>query len=99
MYELDHSKDQVMTVFKVSLATRASARPVLPTLRYFVHDTTTVRVELRPFNDLALNRDLALLGAGVNDVSPRLPEGQHLFFTISTLTAYRALPVQEGLVT
>jgi hypothetical protein len=62
-----------------------------------VRDAATVRVELRPFNDRALNRDLALLCVRVNDASPRLPDGHHLFFTISTPPACRALPVQDGL--
>jgi hypothetical protein len=41
-----------------------------------------VRVELRPFNDHALNRDLAVLCERVNQASPRLPDGRGLSFTI-----------------
>jgi hypothetical protein len=45
-------------------------------------DATMVRVELRPFNDRALNRDLALLCERVNQTSPHLPDGRLLTFTI-----------------
>ncbi len=38
--------------------------------------------ELCPFNDRALNRDLALLCERVNEASPRLPDGRLLSFTI-----------------
>ncbi len=48
-----------------------------------VPDATTVWVELRPFNDRALNRDLALLCARVNEASPHLPDGRVLHFTLS----------------
>jgi hypothetical protein len=41
-----------------------------------------VQVELRPFNDRALNRDLAVLCERVNQASPRLPDGRRLSFTI-----------------
>lgn len=37
-------------------------------------DACTVRVELRPFNDRALNRDLVLLCERINQASPRLPD-------------------------
>ncbi len=39
-------------------------------------------VELRPFNDRALNRDLIVLCERVNQASPRLPDGRLLMFTI-----------------
>ena len=45
-------------------------------------DSTMVQVELRPFNDRALNRDLALLCERVNQASPRLPDGRRLSLTI-----------------
>ncbi len=45
-------------------------------------DATTVQVELRPFNDRALNRDLSVLCERVNQASPRLPDGRRLSFTI-----------------
>ncbi len=41
-----------------------------------------VRVELRPFNDRALNRDLAVLCERVNQASPCLPDGRRLSFTV-----------------
>jgi len=37
-----------------------------------------VQVELRPFNDHALKRDLAVLCDRVNQSSPRLPDGRRL---------------------
>jgi hypothetical protein len=46
------------------------------------HHAQTVQVELRPFNDRALNRDLAVLCEQVNQASPRLPDGRRLFFTM-----------------
>jgi cell division septum initiation protein DivIVA len=45
-------------------------------------DATHVQVELRPFNDRALNRDLAILCERVNRASPRLPDGRQLSFSI-----------------
>jgi hypothetical protein len=41
-----------------------------------------VQVELRPFNDRALNRDLVILCERVNQASPRRPGGRRLSFTI-----------------
>jgi len=100
MYELDHRKDQVMTVCKVALANlamwvrdryfpasyaHATWRRLAPFFRLagtVVPDISTVRVELRPFNDRALNRDLAVLCERVNQASPRLPDGRLLSFTI-----------------
>ncbi len=58
-----------------------------------MRDATTVHVELRPFNDRALNRDLAVLCERVNQASPRLPDGRLLSFTISPSRCM--LPVQE----
>jgi hypothetical protein len=46
------------------------------------HRDQMVQVELRPFNDRALNRDLAVLCERVNQASPRLPDGRRLSFTI-----------------
>jgi hypothetical protein len=62
-----------------------------------MRDATTVHVELRPFNDRALNRDLALLCERVNEASPQLPDGHFLRFTISS--PCRILPAQEQRVT
>ena len=45
-------------------------------------DITTIQVELHPFNDRALNRDLTLLCERVNRASPRMPDGRRLLFTI-----------------
>ena len=41
-----------------------------------------VQVELRPFNDRVLNRNLAIVCERVNQVSPCLPDGRGLSFTI-----------------
>jgi hypothetical protein len=48
------------------------------------HSAQMVQVELRPFNDRALNRDLAILCERVNQTSPHLPDGRRLSFTISS---------------
>ena len=45
-------------------------------------NATTIQVELTPFNDRALNHDLALLCERVNLASPYLPDGRVLSFTI-----------------
>ncbi len=116
MYELDHRKDQVMTVCKVALANlamwvrdhyfpasyaHATWLRLVPFFRLpgrIVRDATTVQVELRPFNDRALNRDLALLCACVNEASPRLPDGRPLCFRLSTTSTCHPLSGQEYLV-
>jgi hypothetical protein len=41
-----------------------------------------VEVELRPFNDRQLNRDLETVYAQVNAEEPRLPDGQLLQFQV-----------------
>jgi hypothetical protein len=46
------------------------------------HHAQTVQVELHPFNDRALNRDLAMLCERVNQASPHLPDGRRLSFTM-----------------
>jgi cell division septum initiation protein DivIVA len=46
------------------------------------HHAQMVQVELHPFNDRALNRDLAVLCERVNQASPRLPDGRLLTFAI-----------------
>ncbi len=115
MYELDHRKDQVMTVCKVALANlgmwvrdhyfpacyaHATWQRLVPFFRLsgrITRDTAMVQVELRPFNDRALNRDLALLCERVNEDSPHLPDGRFLRFTISS--PCRILPAQENRVT
>ena len=102
MYELDHRKDQIMTICK--LATSKShyvdPRPLLSDhlcpgnvaeARAFrvalpgrvTRGPATVQVELRPFNDRQLNRDLVLLCERVNGAQPRLPDGRVLVLSIS----------------
>jgi hypothetical protein len=111
MYELDHRKDQVMTMCKVALANLAMwtrdqyfppsyAHATWRRLLLFfqlpgtiTRDTTTIQVELCPFNDRALNRDLALLCERVNQASPRLPDGRLLSFTIRSTCCI--LPAQK----
>ena len=111
MYELDHRKDQVMTVCKVALANlamwvrdhyfpasfaHATWLRLLPFFRLpgtITRDATTIHVELSPFNDRTLNRDLVLLCERVNQASPRLPDGRLLSFTIRSTC--RILPAQK----
>jgi len=111
MYELDHRKDQVMTVCKVALANlamwtrdqyfppsyaHATWRRLLPFFQLpgtITRDATTIQVQLSPFNDRALNRDLALLCERVNQASPRLPDGRLLSFTIRSTCCI--LPAQK----
>ncbi len=113
MYELDHRKDQVMTVCKVALAnlgmwvrdhyfpasyTHATWQRLAPFFRLsgtIMQNATTVHVQLRPFNDRALNRDLALLCIRVNEASPRLPDGRHLSFTLRATSTCHLLASQE----
>ena len=98
--ELNHWKDQVMTVCKVALANlamwvrdhyfppfyaQATWKRLLPFFQLpgtITQDAQMIRVELRPFNDRALNRDLEVLCERVNQASPRLPDGRGLSFTI-----------------
>jgi len=100
MYELDHRKDQVMTVCKVVVANlamwvrdhyfppsyaQATWKRLLPFFQLpgtITQDATLVQVELSPFNDRVLNRDLAVLCERVNQALPRLPDGRRLAFTI-----------------
>jgi len=100
MYELDHRKDQVMTVCKVAMANlamwvrdhyfppsyaQATWRQLLPFFQLpgtITLNTTMVQVELRPFNDRALNRGLSVLCERVNQASPCLSDGRRLSFTI-----------------
>jgi hypothetical protein len=53
-----------------------------------------VQVELRPFNDRALNRDLAVLCERVNQASPHLADGRRLSLTIRS--ACCVLVAQKG---
>src|SRR3989442_15526960 len=47
-----------------------------------VAEPDQVCVELRPFNDRQLNRDLAEACARVQAVRPRLPDGRHLVLAV-----------------
>ncbi len=100
MYELDHRKDQIMTVCKVALANlamwvrdhyfppsyaQATWKRLLPFFQLpsmITQDAQMVQVELHPFNDRVLNRDLAVLCERVNQASPRLPDGRRLSLTM-----------------
>ena len=101
MYELDHAKDQVMTVLKLALvnvvmwtrdhyfpATYAQAtwKRLAPFFRLpgrIVWGRDTVQVELHPFNDRRLTRDLALLCQRAEVAQPRLPDGRLLVLHIA----------------
>jgi len=115
MYELDHRKDQVMTVCKVALtnlamwarqqyfpasythATWQRLAPFFQLAGTITTDVATVQVELRPFNDRALNRDLAWLCARVNEARPCLPDGRLLQFSLNAscciLLAHKPLKI------
>ena len=100
MYELDHAKDQVMTVCKVALANllmwtrdqyfpatyaQATWKRLAPFFQLAGRvrwEPETVRVELRPFNDAQLNRDLNALCTRIATTQPRLPDGRRLIFTV-----------------
>ncbi len=115
MYELDHRKDQVMTVCKVAMANvamwvrdqyfpasyaHATWLRLVPFFRLagtIVPNANTIHVELHPFNDRALNRDLTMLCEQVNQAPPRLPDGRLLFFTIHSSRCI--LPAQQSQVT
>jgi len=47
-----------------------------------VYGSDAVIVELRPFNDRALNRDLAAVCAKVQEARPRLPDGRRVLFSV-----------------
>jgi hypothetical protein len=100
MYELDHAKDQVMTVCKVALANllmwtrdqyfpatyaQATWKRLAPFFQLAGRvrwEPVSVQVELRPFNDCQLNRDLDTLCMRVATAQPRLPDGRRLVFTV-----------------
>ncbi len=104
MYELDHRKDQVMTVCKVALANlamwvrdhyfpttyaHATWQRLLPFFRLagrVMREADIVRVELRPFNDRQLNRDLAEVCTQVNQLQPALPDGRRLVLSVEGMT-------------
>ena len=100
MFELDHRKDQLMSMFNIALTnlimwTRDTffpqnyARATWQTLQAFFRlpgrietNDRTCTVILRPFNDLALKRDLIQLCQTVNDAHLTLPNGLELQFWI-----------------
>jgi hypothetical protein len=104
MYELDHRKDQVMTVCKVALTNlamwvrdryfpttyaHATWQRLAPFLRLsgrVIRGPATVQVELRPFNDRQLNRDLAEVCARVNQLQAALPDGRRLVLSVDRMT-------------
>jgi hypothetical protein len=70
-------------------ATWTSLAPFLRLPGRITASPTTVHVALRPFNDRALSRDLALLCARLATLRPRLPDGRTL--VLSTATAHGPL--------
>ena len=96
MHELDHRKDQIMTVCKVALANlamwvrdrffpstyaHATWQRLLPFFRLSGRvqcGREVVQVEIRPFNNRQLNRDLLAVCQRVNEIQPRLPDGRLL---------------------
>src|SRR5258708_34922278 len=54
-----------------------------------------VEVELKPFNDRVLNRDLEALCAKVAKVQPCLPDGRSLFFRMQGAAVIPLLDAQE----
>ena len=59
--------------------------------------TETVEVELKRFNDRALNRDLEMLCAKVAQEQPRIPDGRRLLFRVQGAEILR-LDAQEHAV-
>ena len=115
LYELDHAKDQVMTVLKLALANlvmwtrdryfpapyaQATWHRLAPFFRLpgrIVWGTDTVTVELRPFNDRRLTRDLVELCQRVEAAQPRLPDGRKLVLWVAS-SCRPALAAQQGKV-
>ncbi len=116
MFELDHAKDQTMTVLKLALANlvmwtrdtyfpgtyaQATWHRLAPFFRLpgrIVWGTDTVTVELRPFNDRRLSRDLEELCQRVEAAQPRLPDGRSvvLWVASSYCTPVSAQPCQAA---
>ena len=102
MFELDHAKDQTMTVLKLALANlvmwtrdtyfpgtyaQATWHRLAPFFRLpgrLVWGTDTVTVELRPFNDRRLSRDLEELCQQVKAAKPRLPDGRSVVLWVAS---------------
>lgn len=103
MFQLDDRKDQLMSVFKVTLTNlvmwtrdcffppsyaQATWKRLQPFFRLpgrIVKTDTHCAVYLRPFNDLALNRDLLQLCQKVNLAHLTLPDGRILQFYMDRL--------------
>jgi hypothetical protein len=101
MYELDNTKDHLMSVLKLRLVNllrwtrdrlfppdyaHATMKTLLPFFRLPGRVLTfadRVLVTLRPFNDCALNRDLAQFCQRVNDAHLCLPAGKMLVFHVA----------------
>jgi hypothetical protein len=62
-----------------------------------VWGTDTVTVELRPFNDRRLTRDLVELCQRVEAAQPRLPDGRKLVLWVAS-SCRPALAAQQGKV-
>jgi hypothetical protein len=101
MYELNHTKDQVMTALKLALVNvvmwtrdhyfpttyaQATWHRLAPFFRLpgqIAWSRDTVQIELRPFNDRRLTRDLVELCQRVDAGQPRLPDGRLLVLGIA----------------
>jgi hypothetical protein len=102
MYELENSKDQIMTVCKVAVANlgmyvrerwfpSSYAHAGWKRLSAFFALKGRIRwgqeevvVELRPFNDRGMNRDLAAVCRQVAEREARLPDGRRLLFSMGS---------------
>jgi len=51
-----------------------------------MREADIVRVELRPFNDRQLNRDLVEVCTRVNQLQPALPDGRRLVLSVGGAT-------------
>ncbi len=51
-----------------------------------MREADIVQVELRPFNDRQLNRDLTEVCARVNQLQPALPDGRRLVLRVEGMT-------------
>jgi hypothetical protein len=101
MYELDNTKDQIMSVLKLMLVNllmwtrdhlfpahyaHATTKTLLPFFRLpgrILSFDDHVLVTLRPFNDRALNRDLADFCQRVNAAHLCLPTGKTLVLCVA----------------
>ena len=68
--------------YRDSLATWLRLAPFFRLTGRVIEQAEMVQVELHPFNDRQLNRDLAAVCARVNELQPRLPDGRRLLFTM-----------------